>query len=875
MDSHNDRNKELNEKLIELDNKLAAARKERRLQLIKRNELVNEYNGYKQSAIWRSLRRVKVTMKKIRQYASGKRSWRQLFDQSLDEKRAKNKIKKVKYSLYELGFTKKALTELDSFVDQAGNIPLRRLAAWELALWYANQYSQTNAEKCLHYIEIVKKGAKKQSERRRLAIVEAECLDILNRKKEAKKVILEVLDSQSHIDLYLAAANLEESEQEKVELINKGLTIFDIDPILLNEDSSLCRYDRLQTKVSDVGTLPVTEQPKVTVIIPVYNAEDVLQTSLGSILSQTWFNLEVIVVDDCSTDNTVTVVKEYMKKDQRVQLLQAERNGGAYIARNLALQVATGDYVTINDADDWSHPSKIEIQVTHLVNNEEIIANTSQQARATEELKFYRRGKPGEYMFPNMSSLMFRREPVMKEIGYWDCVRFGADGEFKRRLKLVFGEEAVVDLQTGPYSFQRQSVSSLTGNEVFGFHGYFMGARKDYFDSYVNYHNSGSSLYYPFPTERKYAVPYPMLPERKKGKRHFDVIIASEFRLLGGTNMSNIEEIKANTSLGLRTGLIQMNRYDFQSEKHINPKIRELIDGETVQMLVYGEQVSCDVLIVRHPPILQEWQKYLPNVEARSIKVIVNQPPKRDYSPNGYVLYNITKCEKHLVEYFGKGGKWYPIGPLVREALVQHHEKELRTISLSHEDWVNIINVGEWKRNRHVPNKNKIVIGRHSRSQYVKWPADKEQLLQIYPENEKFEIQVLGGADVPEKVIGYLPTNWKVYEFGELHPKDFLAQLDVFVYYTHPDWVEAFGRVIFEAMAVGVPVIIPPSYKTLFKEAAIYAEPAEVQTKIEELMANEQMYINQVNKAFDYIEKEFGYSKHASRLEGHILRDLT
>src|SRR5690625_6834464 len=79
--------------------------------------------------------------------------------------------------------------------------------------------------------------------------------------------------------------------------------------------------------------------------------------------------------------------------------------------------------------------------------NSTLVANTTQQARATEELKFFRRGKPGEYIFANMSSLMFRRKPVMEKLGYWDSVRFGADGEFKKRLKIVFGDESVIDLK--------------------------------------------------------------------------------------------------------------------------------------------------------------------------------------------------------------------------------------------------------------------------------------------------------------------------------------------------------------------------------------------------------------------------------------------
>jgi len=55
---------------------------------------------------------------------------------------------------------------------------------------------------------------------------------------------------------------------------------------------------------------------------------------------------------------------------------------------------------------------------------------------------------------------MFRREPVLEAVGYWDCVRFGADAEFKRRIRKVIGNESVVDEPAGPLSFQRQTSSS-------------------------------------------------------------------------------------------------------------------------------------------------------------------------------------------------------------------------------------------------------------------------------------------------------------------------------------------------------------------------------------------------------------------------------
>ncbi|MBU9722711.1 MULTISPECIES: glycosyltransferase [Bacillaceae] len=778
------------------------------------------------------------------------------------------KIERIKYRLYTLGIKDRALADLEEIIANSDDVYLKKLASWELALWHANQYDKDHAIKCVSLLEKLALNEKDSDFFRKITVLMAECYDIMGELERGKDCVMEALNRKAHVDLFFARANLETTVEERLPWINRALSLFECENVNLKSGYDISPYDAIQVNSS---LEKVDSEVKVTVIIPAYNAGDMIRTSIESMLNQTWGNIEIIVADDCSSDNTVSVVEKYEKNDSRVKLIQTVSNGGAYVARNHALKIATGDFITINDADDWSHPEKIATQVNHLIKNKHIMANFSQQARVTEDLKFYRRGKPGEYVFSNMSSFMFRSKPVLDKLGYWDSVRFAGDSEFVKRVKKVFGEKSVVELQTAPLSFQRQSESSLTGHSAFGFPGYFFGVRKEYAEAHEFYHEKNSSnLFYPFPVEKRlFPVPEPMWPNRESknnGIRHFDVIIASEFRLLGGTNMSNIEEIKAQKERSLRTGLIQMSRYDLNSVDSMNPKVRELLDGDSVQMVVYGEKVSCDLLIVRHPPILQDWQQYIPHVEAKHISVIVNQPPKRDYSESGTTLYELKNCASHLEQYFGSKGTWYPIGPLVRESLLNHHTEELDYVTLADNDWMNIINVDEWKRDS-LPNNQVIKIGRHSRDQYVKWPEDRESLLKIYPETKEYEVHVLGGANSPKKVLKDLPSNWRVTEFGAIHPKDFLAELDVFVYYTHSDWVEAFGRVIFEAMAVGVPVIIHPKYKGLFGEAAIYAEIDDVENEIRKLMSNETLYMSQVEKAYRYVEEHFGYSKHASRLE--------
>mgnify|MGYP006082203383 CR=1 FL=1 len=93
--------------------------------------------------------------------------------------------------------------------------------------------------------------------------------------------------------------------------------------------------------------------PKVTIIIPVYNTEKHLQQCLTSAISQTLKSIEIIVINDASTDNSLEIIKEFEKKDSRIQLINFKKNKGNGVGRNTALKQAKGKYVLFLDADDW------------------------------------------------------------------------------------------------------------------------------------------------------------------------------------------------------------------------------------------------------------------------------------------------------------------------------------------------------------------------------------------------------------------------------------------------------------------------------------------------------------------------------------------
>lgn len=99
--------------------------------------------------------------------------------------------------------------------------------------------------------------------------------------------------------------------------------------------------------------------PKISIIIPVYKVEKYLKRCVDSILNQTYKNLEVILVDDGSPDNSPLICDDYAKKDMRIKVVH-KKNGGLSSARNAGLGVSTGQYLTFVDSDDWIESDTIE-----------------------------------------------------------------------------------------------------------------------------------------------------------------------------------------------------------------------------------------------------------------------------------------------------------------------------------------------------------------------------------------------------------------------------------------------------------------------------------------------------------------------------------
>lgn len=117
------------------------------------------------------------------------------------------------------------------------------------------------------------------------------------------------------------------------------------------------------------------EFPLVSVIIPVYNAASFLVDSIESILNQSYQNFELIIIDDCSSDNSLEIIYHYQKKDSRVIVMNDNENKGIPFRRNQGWKIAKGKYVLHLDHDDIALPFRLKKQVDFMEQNQSVLAS--------------------------------------------------------------------------------------------------------------------------------------------------------------------------------------------------------------------------------------------------------------------------------------------------------------------------------------------------------------------------------------------------------------------------------------------------------------------------------------------------------------------
>lgn len=258
-------------------------------------------------------------------------------------------------------------------------------------------------------------------------------------------------------------------------------------------------FDALSVKPTVKKALPrfvqrLASKPLVSVIVPAFNAENTIATALRSIHQQCWPNIEIIIVDDASADKTALVCQAFIAKRNRpgrnYRFIQLAENGGAYAARNRGAIEAQGAFVTVHDADDWSHPKKLFHQLEPLLRKQELKATVSHWLRISDEGIVQPWQVSYHWVHRNVSSLMVRRS-VLNRLGVWDEVKANADTEYYYRFLAWYGSNALLEVKPGiPLALGRVHRHSLTQSADIGTHTQFLGPRKQYLDAAMRWHLS-------------------------------------------------------------------------------------------------------------------------------------------------------------------------------------------------------------------------------------------------------------------------------------------------------------------------------------------------------------------------------------------------
>ncbi|ROT98394.1 glycosyltransferase [Marinobacter sp. R17] len=212
--------------------------------------------------------------------------------------------------------------------------------------------------------------------------------------------------------------------------------------------------------MTDSEVTSAMELPLVTVIIPAFNAEDYLDETLSSIEAQTYPNIEIIVVDDGSTDSTPEIVNGHTS---RVRYIRQDNSGSCSAPRNLGLRHAAGEFITFFDADDIMLPHKVEHQVEQFFSYPEAVFVTSNYRNFTENEKSADHFSscpliaekcleigPGPFLLPSQScrnilleenftiasSPLFRRSLVFNEGGFDESLRACEDFHLIYRIAM-------------------------------------------------------------------------------------------------------------------------------------------------------------------------------------------------------------------------------------------------------------------------------------------------------------------------------------------------------------------------------------------------------------------------------------------------------
>lgn len=441
-------------------------------------------------------------------------------------------------------------------------------------------------------------------------------------------------------------------------------------PFLRAELSPL-RVDRSATTLFDglsAASKPGSiDGPLVTVVMPTYAPDDGLLTSVRSLLAQSYGNLEILLVDDCSPPGFIERYEQAAALDPRITLLRMPVNGGSYLGRNAAMARATGRFITFQDGDDWSHPERIARQVQVLQELPEAPASLSSAIRATDDLSYTWLGFSPQR--DNASSLMMTR-PTLERLGPFQRVRKGADSEYHKRIEAVLGPLSYVRL---PLAVTRLRAGSLSRADfTLDWH---TPDRVNYRNVFGHWHRTRAAAEVPLDARDGAAQPFPpprsfrrALPGDPAPRTHFAVgylLDASLPTPLPGRKPRSEEHGGAPMLAADETPAV-IHREDFGLARHswepFTQEFLELVQTGAVELISTTDQVRVDTLVVLRPGAVEVPDDRGVSFTAGQVIVTVPTPDRHGR------FVDLTEVSDTCLELFGHRPRWAALDSASQQA---------------------------------------------------------------------------------------------------------------------------------------------------------------------------------------------------------------
>jgi UDP:flavonoid glycosyltransferase YjiC (YdhE family) len=347
----------------------------------------------------------------------------------------------------------------------------------------------------------------------------------------------------------------------------------------------------------------------------------------------------------------------------------------------------------------------------------------------------------------------------------------------------------------------------------------------------------------------------------------FDVLYLADLRFPGGTSTSLKYDLRGCKQAGLRAGVIPLRSPLFSRNRTMNASVLAEIKSTKTIIVPQNERPRARVALLYHPSLLDKGVHCRNRFDAEACYLVVHQTVR---NRDGQRAFPSDHWSTLLADWYSHSLKLLPVSALVREDLAGN--------GLSHalhaSNWENLIDLDDYPEKPSRGPKPRLIIGRHSRPSADKWPS-LSVATTCYPQSPDFSFRMMG---VPKPFMDQfedLPSNWQVLPFSKEPVSGFLRGLDIYSYFHSPALVEAFGYGVLEALATGLPCVLPPYMESSFSDACLYAEPDEAPLVYERLRTDPCLLETTCRKGRAFVEERYGLDQFAGKFDKVATPSLT